>query len=164
MRSAPPAIALTHRDVRQGELGSFYKLVVAGCVIVLLCYAPLLIRAAGSWEVNPEARALSKKISLNRASDEGQTGSTGLRYVDLNAAEEGRGPKNSEVLDKGDYKAYSNPYAQENTAGVDSIQPVLMPKVRAGLQPDDRAIVVGTECSACEPCRLPCRARRIWLR
>ena len=107
---------------------SVYGVIIAGCVMSLVTFLPLLSHMAASLPSAIAEHAMSSRISLPQATSLGLQKSE-LHFVDLSSAEEGRRGARSQLTNKGKYTAYSNPYAEDATES-GTIQPTLAPLVR----------------------------------
>ena len=115
--------------MQEGRWRSVYGVIIAGCVLMLVAFLPLLSRMVASIVSGALCEQLvAAKLSLPQAISLGMSKSE-LQFVDLRSAEEGLGGARSKPTSKGKYTAYSNPYADE-TADSGTILPTLAPLVR----------------------------------
>ena len=113
----------------QDSLSSASGVVLSGAILTVACFTPLLLHTVGSLPIIISSLdSKSTSVLLPAAVSLGMQQSCELHYVNLNSAEEGRGVKQSQQVQKGKYTAYSNPYADDATEP-GTIQPSLMPQV-----------------------------------
>jgi hypothetical protein len=125
--------------LQEDGLQSVSQVMIAGCVLTIVCFAPLLMHTAASIPfLSRDTGGPSAQLSIPAAVPGGpqNLNSSELHFVDLKSIEEGRYVTRSKHTKAGKYTAYSNPYADDATEP-GTIQPTLMPQVRHACHPDN---------------------------
>lgn len=99
--------------------------IIAGYVIALATFLPLLVRRVAALPVMLE-RSSNARVSLAQASSLPHARSAEMHFVDLSSAVEGKPKLKTQLAKAGQYTAYSNPYAEDATSP-GAIKPALIP-------------------------------------
>lgn len=106
--------------------------IIAGCVLTILGFAPLLVHAASGVPVAIQGTSVpATQLSLPAAASAGTQNSSDMHFVDLKSFGEKHKGMRSTASKAALYTSYANnTFADESTAR-DSIQPSLMPQARS---------------------------------
>lgn len=110
-----------------GSSGHSANATLAGAVITLLGYLPLLVNEGSAPA--PGEQNLQQRSPKSKQSRSPRFHGTGSRLPDMSTMEEGQ--SGTEIAESGmsNFKSYSNPYAVAEDSGMEYIQPALMPHV-----------------------------------